>query len=119
MNLPFEAQGRSRRLNEVYILQTRNRGHRKDLYSGSVYRRISILLSFNLGWLWPFPAKMRYSPASIWRIDPELEVFLSPGSGFSMIKISIPWEFGRISLKLSLDLHFKGDLEPDSQLFIF
>ena len=70
-------------------------------------------------WLWPFPAKMRHSPASIWRIGPELEVLLSPGSEFSMIKISIPWEFRRISLKLSLDLHFKGDLEPDSQLFIF
>ena len=33
LNLTFGTQGRSRRLNEVYILQTRNRGHRKYLNS--------------------------------------------------------------------------------------
>ena len=33
LNLLFGTQGRSRRLNEAYFLQTRNRGHRKDLYS--------------------------------------------------------------------------------------
>ena len=34
LNLPFGTQGRSRRLNEAYILQTRNGEHRTDLYSG-------------------------------------------------------------------------------------
>ena len=29
LNLPFGTRGRSRRLNEAYSLQTRNRGHRK------------------------------------------------------------------------------------------
>ena len=33
LNPPFGAQGRSRRLNEAYILQTRNGEHRIDLYS--------------------------------------------------------------------------------------
>ena len=33
LNLPFVTQGRSRRLNEAYILQTRNGEHRTDLYS--------------------------------------------------------------------------------------
>ena len=33
LNLPFGTQGRSRRLNEVYILQTRNGEHRIDFYS--------------------------------------------------------------------------------------
>ena len=33
LNPPFGAQGRSRRLNEAYILQTRNGEHRADLYS--------------------------------------------------------------------------------------
>ena len=33
LNPPFGAQGRSRRLNEAYILQTRNGEHRTDLYS--------------------------------------------------------------------------------------
>ena len=33
LNLPFGTQGRSRRLNEAYILQTRNGEHRTDLYS--------------------------------------------------------------------------------------
>ena len=34
LNPPFGTQGRSRRLNEAYILQTRNGEHRTDLYSG-------------------------------------------------------------------------------------
>ena len=42
-------------------------------------------------WLWSLPAKMGHSPASIWRIITELEIFLSPGSESCMIKISIPW----------------------------
>ena len=33
LNSPFGAQGRSRRLNEAYILQTRNEEHRTDFYS--------------------------------------------------------------------------------------
>ena len=33
LNPPFGNQGRSRRLNEAYILQTRNREHRTDTYS--------------------------------------------------------------------------------------
>ena len=33
LNPPFGTQGRSRRLNEAYILQTSNREHRTDLYS--------------------------------------------------------------------------------------
>ena len=33
LNPPFGAQGRSRRLNEAYILQTGNGEHRADLYS--------------------------------------------------------------------------------------
>ena len=33
LNPPFGTQGRSRRLNEAYILQTRNGEHRTDLYS--------------------------------------------------------------------------------------
>ena len=33
LNTPFWTQGRSRRLNEAYILQTRNGEHRTDLYS--------------------------------------------------------------------------------------
>ena len=33
LNPPFGTQGRSRRLNEAYILQTRNGEHRIDLYS--------------------------------------------------------------------------------------
>ena len=33
LNPPFGTQGRSRRLNEVYILQIRNGEHRTDLYS--------------------------------------------------------------------------------------
>ena len=32
LNPPFGTQGRSRRLNEAYILQTRNGEHRADLY---------------------------------------------------------------------------------------
>ena len=46
LNPPFGTQGMSRRLNEAYILQTRNGEQRTDLYS-----RVShgVLLSFNLG----------------------------------------------------------------------
>ena len=33
LNPPFGTQGRSRRLNEAYILQTSNGEHRTDLYS--------------------------------------------------------------------------------------
>ena len=33
LNPPFGTQGRSRRLNEAYILQTRNGEHTTDLYS--------------------------------------------------------------------------------------
>ena len=33
LNPPFGTQGRSRRLNEAYILQTKNGEHRIDLYS--------------------------------------------------------------------------------------
>ena len=33
LNPPFGTQGRSRRLNEAYILQIRNGEHRTDLYS--------------------------------------------------------------------------------------
>ena len=33
LNLPFGTQGKSRRLNEAYLLQTRNGEHRRDLYS--------------------------------------------------------------------------------------
>ena len=33
LNPPFRTQGRSRRLNEAYILPTRNGEHRTDLYS--------------------------------------------------------------------------------------
>ena len=33
LNPPFGTKGRSRRLNEAYILQTRNGEHRTDLYS--------------------------------------------------------------------------------------
>ena len=33
LNPPFGTQGRSRRLNEAYILQTRNEEHRTDFYS--------------------------------------------------------------------------------------
>jgi hypothetical protein len=33
LNPPFGTQGRSRRLNEAYILQAKNREHRTDLYS--------------------------------------------------------------------------------------
>ena len=33
LNPPFGSQGKSRRLNEDYILQTRNGEHRTDLYS--------------------------------------------------------------------------------------
>ena len=33
LNPPFGTQGRSRRLNEAYILQRRNGEHRTDLYS--------------------------------------------------------------------------------------
>ena len=35
LNLPFGTQGRSGRLNEAYVLQTRNREYRKDLYLGT------------------------------------------------------------------------------------
>ena len=34
LNLPFGTQVRSRRLNEIYFLQTRNWGQGKDLYPG-------------------------------------------------------------------------------------
>ena len=35
LNLPCGTQEKSRRLNEAYFLQTRNGGHRKDLYLGA------------------------------------------------------------------------------------
>ena len=46
-NLPFGTQGRSRRLNEVYILQIRNGEPTAYLYSRVTIHRV--LLSFNLG----------------------------------------------------------------------
>ena len=45
LNLSFGTQGRSGRLNEAYVLQTRNGEHRTDLYS----RVPGILHSFNSG----------------------------------------------------------------------
>ena len=45
LNPPFGTQGRSRRLNEAYILQRRNGEHRTDLYS----RPHRVLFCFNLG----------------------------------------------------------------------
>ena len=44
LSLPFGTQGSSRRLNEAYFLQTRNRGHGKDLYLGGPHR---VPLSFS------------------------------------------------------------------------
>ena len=38
LNLPFGTQERSRRLNEDYFLQIRNRVHGKDLYLGGPHR---------------------------------------------------------------------------------
>ena len=43
LNLLFGTQGKSVRLSEAYFLQTRNRGHGKDLYLGGLHR---VLLSF-------------------------------------------------------------------------
>ena len=43
LKLPFGTQGRSKRLNEAYFLQTRNRGHRKAFVPGDPHR---VLLSF-------------------------------------------------------------------------
>ena len=43
LNLPFGTPGGSRRLNEAYFLQTRNRGHRKNLSLGGRHR---VLLHF-------------------------------------------------------------------------
>lgn len=37
-NMPFGTLGRSRRQNETYFLQVRNRGHRKDLHLGALER---------------------------------------------------------------------------------
>ena len=51
LNLPFGTQGRSRRLNEAYFLQTRNGGHGKDLYWRGPHR---VLLSFKaISSFWP------------------------------------------------------------------
>ena len=44
-NLPFLTQGRSRRLNKAYFLQTRNRGHRKDLYPAGPHRVLRCFIS--------------------------------------------------------------------------
>ena len=46
LSLPFGPQGRSRSQNETYFLQTRNGGHRKDLYAGGP----NVLLRFSLTW---------------------------------------------------------------------
>ena len=43
LNLPFGTQGKFWRLDEAYFLQTRNGGHRKDLYPGGPHR---VLLCF-------------------------------------------------------------------------
>lgn len=43
LKLLFGTQRRSRRRNEAYFLQTRNRGHRRDLYGGGPHR---VLLHF-------------------------------------------------------------------------
>ena len=80
LNLSFGTQGRSRRLNEAYVLQTRNGEHRRDLYS----RVPGILHSFNSG-NWATMTvitfvKMGHRTASAWRIDTELEAFLSSKS---------------------------------------
>ena len=62
LNLPFATQGRSRRLNETYFPQTRNGGHRNDLYLGGPQRAllgvsfvslVAILLSVYWYLLWP------------------------------------------------------------------
>ena len=45
LNLLLGTQGRLRKLNESYFLQTRNGGHRKDLYPGGLHR---VLLYFSM-----------------------------------------------------------------------
>ena len=45
LNLAFGTQERSGRLDEAYFLQTRNRGHRKDLYPRGPHCSASVLLS--------------------------------------------------------------------------
>ena len=42
LNPPFGTQGRSRRLNEAYILQTRNGEHRTDLQSPTEFYSVLI-----------------------------------------------------------------------------
>ena len=47
--------GRSRRLNEAYFLQTRNGGHRKDLYPGGPHRVYVFVQSLSRVWLFVTP----------------------------------------------------------------
>ena len=80
LNLPFGTQGRSSRLNEAYSLQTRN-GTQKGFILWSPTESCAVSIQGTGGQrLWPLPAKMGHSPASVWRIDTELEKFPSSKS---------------------------------------
>ena len=72
LNLSFGIHRRSRRLNEAYILQTRME-NTEHICTSEPH---GVLLSFNSG-SW---ATMTLITASVWRIDTELEVFLSSKS---------------------------------------
>ena len=62
-SLPWEANvwicpwnsGRPRRLNEAYFLQTRNGGHRKDLYPGGPHLIFVFVQSLSCVWLFVTP----------------------------------------------------------------
>ena len=87
LNLSFRTQGRSRRLNEAYVLQTRNGEDRADLYSRVPW----ILHSFNSG-NWTTLALTTSCQnggimlPSVWRIDTELEVF-----EFQVLDVCLVW----------------------------
>ena len=67
LSLPFGIQGRSRRRNEAYFLQTRNRGHRKGLYregrTGSC--SVSLLASTSVFTLFTFQISVLSVPLTV------------------------------------------------------
>ena len=77
LNPPFGTQGRSRRLNEAYILQTRKGEHRTEQICTPEPHKV--LLSFNLG-NWATMTVITSCQNGAWRRDTELEVFLSSKS---------------------------------------
>ena len=76
LNLPFGTQGRSRRVNKAFFLQTGNRGHGQDLYSGGPH---GVLIHFRKRVVQSEPPRQEWWPSaeecsSLWqppRQEPE------------------------------------------------